>query len=353
MAYRPRTNLMKTAKTPKASTEPKLCSTLIEILVHGRAHESAGDLKFRKWLTEKLPSGTWLTTSASAFYVEVGDNPSVAFSCHIDTCDSPTTLSKKIVYDPFIGIISLDSEDKASCLGADDGVGIWLMINMIEANVPGGYLFHTGEECGGLGSRALMSKSPDFLRKFTRIIAFDRPHETEVITHQGGQRCASDEFSTALCRALNQHGLNYSLSDRGVFTDTKVYRGAIAECSNIGVGYDAQHSPNETLNYWHAIQLRDACLNIDWHALPVKRDHTKPDPAPATSLRPYTFQPAPKYADYDYADYDLDSMTLHEMEDWCATDPEAAASAIVELQADVASLKAANELFRRVLGLDR
>lgn len=211
------------------------------------------------------------------------------FSCHVDTVDASggqivdgKVQQKSVVYDEGFGLISLDKANKVgTCLGADDGIGIWLMLKMIEAKVPGTYIFHTGEEVGGLGSRDMLAKQREWLEKFEVAIAFDRPRTDEVITHQGGQECASQKCALALCDRLNKHGFFYKPSNRGVFTDTKVYRGVIAECFNIGVGYQSQHGSNEEQDYGHAVQLLDALCKIDFDSLPIDRDPKKPDPAPA------------------------------------------------------------------------
>ena len=42
--------------------------------------------------------------------------------------------------------------DNNECLGGDDGTGVWLMTKLIEAGVPGRYIFHRAEEVGGRGS---------------------------------------------------------------------------------------------------------------------------------------------------------------------------------------------------------
>jgi hypothetical protein len=51
-------------------------------------------------------------------------------------------------------------------------------------------------------------------------------------------------------------------------------RNIIPECTNLSCGYANEHSSNETLHLPTLVALRDACLNIDWAALPVVRDPT-------------------------------------------------------------------------------
>lgn len=277
-------------------------ATLATILCWPRPHGSGAETAFRDWLDNKIAAGNGgippSVLAEGCRYVVVkntdGSQPTTLFSCHIDTVDThapnlylvadaagvTTVPQKAVVYDANFGYITLDKDNKVgSCLGADDGIGVWIMLHMIEAKVPGGYIFHTGEERGGIGSRAVRRENTDVLKLYEVAVAFDRPNCDEVITHQGGQECASQKFALALADRLNKHGFAYKPSNRGLFTDTKIYRDVIAECTNIGVGYTMQHGANETQDYGHACELRDAVCKIDWNSLPVDRDPKKPDPA--------------------------------------------------------------------------
>lgn len=304
------------AKTPAKPTTPITGTQLTvppvvdpllsTILTWPRPHGSYADARFREWLTQRITAlphkGAVATLAEGVIYASIpnkdGRPSTTLFSCHIDTVDaagegamvaaSPGAVlgvrRKALTYDPNFGLIELDDKSPVgTCLGADDGVGVWIMLNMMDAGIPGGYIFHTGEECGGVGSRAVLAKHIDILKKYEVAVAFDRPRDNEVITHQGGARCASDKMGVALAAALTAHGLDYVPSTKGVFTDTKVYRGVIAECLNIGVGYEHQHGRNETQDYGHAVALLAALIKLDWDALPVDRDPSIPDPVPAWS----------------------------------------------------------------------
>lgn len=157
-------------------------------------------------------------------------------------------------------------------LGADDAAGVAILCTMIEYGIPGYYIFTRGEECGGRGSKYLANEWDETLEQFDRAIAFDRRGTSDVITHQFGGECCSNEFAEALSDALNaSDSLLYMPSDRGVYTDTAEFTELIPECTNISAGYFAEHSDQEwlDLNHWRA--LRDACLMIEWDALPTVR----------------------------------------------------------------------------------
>ena len=158
-------------------------------------------------------------------------------------------------------------------LGADDATGIALMVHMIDNNIPGHYIFHRGEEVGGVGSKWLADRHAEWLRKeFDRAIAFDRAGYSDVITYQGGDRCCSDKFAEALTDQLNEHGALYMPDDGGVYTDTREYMELIPECTNLSVGYDHQHGDSEKqdIAFFHA--LAGIVLKVKWDELPTARD---------------------------------------------------------------------------------
>ena len=268
---------------------------LVDILVFPRGHQTVTELEFQAWLIRKL-NNLGVTPTKRQMDVltveiphppkagEIAGRPSTTlFSCHTDSVDPPVLagLRKKLTYDPTFGEIALAKESGGSSLGADDGVGVWIMLRMIEAKVPGGYIFHRGEECGGLSAKATANHDSKWVGKFDVSVAFDRPHTSEIITHQRGQQeCASNKFAEAVCLALNAHGMDFHTSKLGVYTDNYEYRKLIAENINVGVGYESQHGRSETLDYAHAFALLKAVLKVNWDALPVDRDHLAPDPVP-------------------------------------------------------------------------
>jgi hypothetical protein len=249
------------------------------MLTYCRPHGGAGEKQFverfiRPYEPEEIIDAKG---EVMAYVVQVGalkDAP-VLWCAHVDTVhkqDAP--VKQTIVYDEGCGMIYKD--DKIMPLGADDGAGVWMLLEMIDAKVPGTYLFHRGEERGGIGSGAIAAEHSGFVRQFKWAIAFDRRGTGDVITEQFTGETASVAFAQAFADAL---AMEYKPCPNGVFTDTANYASIIPECTNISVGYDSEHTPNETLDVWHLVQLRDAVIaafgkGID---LPVVRD-------PAASL---------------------------------------------------------------------
>jgi hypothetical protein len=143
------------------------------------------------------------------------------------------------------------------------------MREMILAQIPGLYVFHRAEEQGGIGSRFIAESTPDFLNGIDYAIALDRKGVNDVITHQMHGRCCSDSFAAELAARL---GNGYTPSKNGIFTDTANYTSLIPECTNISVGYQHEHSSNESLNLEHLLMLRHRLVNLDTTGLPVARD---------------------------------------------------------------------------------
>jgi hypothetical protein len=224
----------------------------------------------KTFLKDAAPFMDPKTGDALAYVVVTDPNSRVMFSSHLDSVDHEDG-KKEIIYDKNLELVYL-KDGQRCCLGADDGAGVWLMLEMIKAGVKGTFLFHTGEEVGGVGSSGMAKHYRDFLKGFDKAIAFDRKGREDVITHQGGVRSASDAFALALASSL---GMEHKPSDGGTFTDTSNYKQIIAECTNVAIGYNDCHGPEETLEVDYLLELRQACIKVDWEALPVDRDPSK------------------------------------------------------------------------------
>ena len=196
------------------------------------------------------------------------------FSCHTDTVHWKGG-EQEVLWDSTIFLAY--KEDKAP-LGADDGTGVWLMMQMLDAGVPGTYVFHRGEERGCIGSRWMKENRKEWLKTFKRAIAFDRRDTSHVITRQRGSDCCSIVFADALAAELNivaeSMGIdfNYKPDPTGVFTDTANYIGHIPECTNISIGYENAHGGDEYQDVEHAIMLAAVLRKVNWTSLPTVRE---------------------------------------------------------------------------------
>lgn len=250
-------------------------ASLLDILSHCRPYPSAGEEAFIVKYLDHIEG--MVKDEIGNRYIRVpnadGSKSDVLWSCHTDSVHNPKMDGRQnIRWDADGNILSLNDGKPGQCLGADDGAGMWLMLEMLKIGKPGLYIFHRGEEKGGIGSRWLVKNTPEVVDGINFAIAFDRMALSSIITFQGGTRCCSDKFGLALGAALSEvEGLSYKLDQGGSFTDTKVYTDLVAECTNVSVGYYNQHGPRETLDVRHMLKLRDALLNIDTSKLPVER----------------------------------------------------------------------------------
>lgn len=198
-------------------------------------------------------------------YTPQGAEPTTIFVAHTDTVHDSGG-------DNEVGFDGTYIHGVDEPLGADDGAGIAILCYMMSKKVPGRYIFSRQEESGGIGSKLIADTMGGVLKKHKRAIAFDRRGTGEVIIQQGGSECASEAFGEALSDALNEQGLLYMPSTRGVYTDTKEYRAKVAECVNISTGYYQEHGASEHLDLQHFGLLALAAVNIDWESLPTVRE---------------------------------------------------------------------------------
>lgn len=248
---------------------------LFDILSYSRRHNSPGE----QFIIDKyiIPLDPVIFSNDKgepmAYTVNVGRFTGILWSCHTDTVHSayaPLT-HRVVVTTPDVNssqhpkYISLSDKNSTNCLGADDGAGMWLLLEMIKAGVHGTYIFHRGEECGGIGSRHMEKYEIEFLSQFTHAIAFDRRDASSIITYQL-DRCCSDKFAddfSGYLYELSDSLIELELDSTGVFTDTANYIGIIPECTNISVGYHNEHTANEWLDLSYLKTLRDTMVKFD------------------------------------------------------------------------------------------
>jgi len=278
---------------------------LLSILTYRRQHESEGE---RDFIETYFKGFDTLKNEAGEVLAYIYDNHSkkaktnILWSAHIDTMHhkTPELITQEVFVDTF-GTAFVDQA--SDCLGADDGAGVFLLLEMIDANVEGTYIFHRGEERGCWGSSQVAELHADYIKQFTHAIAFDRRGNTSIITHQRSDRCASDELGKALIKLF---GKGFQLDPTGVYTDTAEYTHLIGECLNISIGYQSEHTSAETLDTNHVLNLRDIMIAYDWtrQALPSVR---KPEKRKQYSFygahNRLTTDDLPTYDDLLYTDY--------------------------------------------------
>ncbi len=201
------------------------------------------------------------------FYHVVGDGTSDTLFCaHLDTACS---TARPVRHGFFNSTIYTKSD---TLLGADDKAGVLALITLIEAKVPGTYYFFAGEEAGRKGSLTAAYQHKEYFSKFKRAITFDRRGKGSIITSQLYGECCSDMFAGALIDEFGCENLKFVNDPTGSYTDTASFMKIIPECTNISIGYNNEHTSNETINIDYAHKVSMAATQIDWDHLPVDRD---------------------------------------------------------------------------------
>lgn len=244
---------------------------LLDILSYKRPYESKSEELFISTILDTIPN-----MSKDAFGNRIlripnqdGTPASTLFSSHTDTVHH-SEGRQSVLYDAHTNMIRT-RYNSTECLGADDGAGMWILLNLIKQNVPGLYIFHRGEEVGGLGSSYIKQNTPKVLENITHALAFDRRANKSIITYQRSTRCCSDDFANKLASELK---MDHATDTGGSFTDTANYTTLIPECTNISVGYRSEHRPTETQDVKYLFALKNALLGVDWASLPVVRKVT-------------------------------------------------------------------------------
>lgn len=311
--------------------------TLLEMLTYKRPHGSDTEAHFVSKFIEPLSKHpnvlSYYCDEVGNVFVRTSFESKSMFTAHVDTVHSKQGF-QVVTHDQNIGLVYLD--DKAAlgtnCLGADDTAGMWLMIQMIDNGVPGTYVFFRGEECGGIGSRHAAKMDPGFFKMFDKAVAFDRRGSGDVITHQSCGRCCSNVFAEDLANHLNLSNLTYAPSDHGIYTDTANLIDLIGECTNLSVGYDGEHTVNESLDLYHLTALRDALLLVDWDGLTISRKPGEVDPDDYNyGFKPYSGYSSSKYPSMAETDKVM-AMRYQDMVQWVKdNDPEDVAEVMYDL----------------------
>jgi len=205
-------------------------------------------------------------------YVSNGNTADTFYIAHTDTCDR---VSDPVFKDLSVenGFINLNSAH--SCLGADDGAGVYILLKLLEHNIEGRYLFTTGEEIGLIGMSYWIDDpyNVEQLQGVERCVEFDRKGENEIIIEQSGKRLADVELSLELSDEFDSYGMALFPSTRGVYTDNILLDGIVPFVVNISCGYVHQHTPRETLNYVFLDNLLYAWMAMERYRLPVWEDY--------------------------------------------------------------------------------
>jgi hypothetical protein len=238
-------------------------SAYLDMLTYKRPQGSNAQRKFNRRFLQPV-FGQPDSHGNYTYIIMNGDkHPTVAFMAHHDTVHIASGRQKPEVEGDYVF-----APKGKECLGADCTTGIYIMLRMIEAGVPGVYVVHAAEEIGCIGSAALVKSKPDWIKKVDVAISFDRKGYESIITHQMGRRTCSEKFADSLSAILD----NAFTSDAtGSYTDSNEYVDVIPECTNLSVGYFNQHTNREYQDIVFMECLIAALIDADWSKLVIDR----------------------------------------------------------------------------------
>lgn len=264
-------------------------NNLRDILHYQRGHLSTSELWFIKdYLEPRLEefADYWFQDTGGNYLAVVNrngtKNSKVLFAAHLDTCHRNSgfqEIQAKVLPSGSVHLSLADhcvyhkdtNPNGSTCLGADDGVGIFINLELMKAGVAGTYMFTRGEEQGLIGAEHAKANMSHFLGDFKLCIEVDRQDFSEIITEQASGKCASEDFAKELAAKI---GMGHEPSPWGVYTDNSCFNGLIEENVNIAAGYWSQHTINETVDETYVNDLASAMKEVDWDALTVVRDTT-------------------------------------------------------------------------------
>ncbi len=154
------------------------------------------------------------------------------------------------------------------CLGADDGAGLGVMLDLMASGTLGGYCFTTGEECGGYGAEDVVKSATPFLKQYKMAIEIDRRGFKDVIISQSAGDCASEEFGEFMAKVI---GMEMETSVLGSYTDVSTFAEIIPECVNLSAGYTGAHSTDEQVCLPWLDYLAKQLKSANWGEAPIKR----------------------------------------------------------------------------------
>lgn len=251
----------------------KIPKVLAELLCIRRPHGGLGEkLAQAVVMREVMGRGHAVVKDTHGnISVRVGEDNGCVFTAHLDTVHREDGEQVLFIISETGEIVADGADGKASVLGADDASGVYLLLEMIQANRPGLYLFFVGEECGGIGSSAYVKDHSTFSANM--VVSFDRRGTKDIITHQGGWCTASNTFAMALGEAMNRldNTFEYAPCAGGLYTDSREFAEIVPECTNIAVGYYNEHTVRESQDLEHLLRLRAVVVALDWQALPIAR----------------------------------------------------------------------------------
>ena len=234
----------------------KFKNTFIELTSRTYPYGTENQLDMSLYLKNTKTTDTNIT-------VTIGESRTI-FSSHLDTFTSERVKVNHVIEENII------RTDGTTILGADDKAGVMVMLYMIEKEIPGNYIFFTGEERSCIGSKKFVSENKNFLKNIDRVVAFDRGGYNEISSKFCSVEGSSKVFLKRLKDSLYNHNYNFTEVDGG-FCDATSFIDVVPECINLSVGYFKEHTVEESVDIKYLYEISEVYSNIEWEKLVPRR----------------------------------------------------------------------------------
>lgn len=227
---------------------------LLKLYSFESIHHTPDEKALADWIDE------WLTAH-KIDYTRDGDNfyrlsqfQEPILSAHLDQVKT-NGKAEHFVMTEEKHIIAYNNLWERTSLGGDDKNGVWIILKMLEKNLPINFIISAGEEVGCVGIHYLETqKVLDKIKDLdTFCIVLDRRGSKDVLESGGG---------TTYCKTLAQDICNY-LNDMTVTTGSVSDTATICEyCEsvNMSVAYEKPHTAEEHTDW---TRLQDICSYVE------------------------------------------------------------------------------------------
>lgn len=215
---------------------------------------------------------TYKLDSENNLFITKNTNNQKYVSCIIAHMDSIITHKGERLISIRNGEIrGFQKSDHTQCsLGADDGIGICIALQLLNELEDIKVIFTTQEEIGGIGAYTACYNK-DFFKNINFFIQADRRGNSDLITDTNGIKSGSIDFISDISDLSEKYGYKENM---GTFTDVGIFSEEFKLSGvNISCGYRDEHQRVE----YTIIQDAENCLNYI-HDILVKLNNHNPYP---------------------------------------------------------------------------
>lgn len=213
---------------------------------------------------------TYKLDSENNLFITKNTNNQKHVSCIIAHMDSIIThKGERLISIRNNEIKGFQKIDHTQCsLGADDGIGICIALQLLNKLEDIKVIFTTKEEAGGIGAYTACYNI-DFFKNVNFFIQADRKGNSDLITNTNGIKSGSIDFVSDISDLSEKYGYK---ENTGTFTDVGIFAEEFQLSGvNVSCGYRNEHTKSE----YTVISDAENCLNYI-HDILVKLNNHNP-----------------------------------------------------------------------------